>query len=406
MNAIKQTLFALLVVTIAIAGCKKETHNEQKNTEIAAFAPSAEIAVNNGMLVFKTKADMDVTMLEITASDRQAVDAWEQKMGIQTPASVFYKVVAAEDSVSKHYENLPQDEQDYWRAQPQVHSEIYIKALNKGFIREVKEPEGNVYFNYNLSDNAMNSVVNSSGFVMAEDKIMQFTPISIKVITNGDFTLVEKLINTNYSISTDQLIVQMKDVSSDNGTKQYVDPGFNWTTMAPPVANVIWADGWHYWDKNILGNYQKRTRVWINGHSEAYGAHTTTCAYAIQCIHTIRAEYQQKNFWGNWVYNGNQSISVNTSWTYEYGQYSDVTSGCGSNPQWLNWPPGPYNCGGAVNCPTSPFSYSYPTVNNLFINLVPHGIWYAGSGPWFSDAENVHGSLTSNMGGVPFNFSY
>jgi hypothetical protein len=396
MTTIKQTIFGLLIVTISFAGCKKETSNEQKNYDIADFMPSADIAVINGMLVFKTKADMDITMLELAAADRHAVDAWEQKIDIQTPASVFHKVVEAEDSVSKHYKNLSQSEQVYWLAQPQVHSEIYKKALNSGIIKELKEPDGNVYFDFNLSDNSMNSLVNANGFLMVEGKIMQYTPNAIKVILNGDFSLTSKLSKMNQTVSSEDIIVHVIESPSIKNTKQYVDPGFNWTTVP----------AWHYWDKNLLGNYTKRNRVWIDGHSEAYGGHTTTCAYAVQCTHTIRAEYQEKNFWGNWVYSGNQSFSVNTTWTYEYGRYSDVTTGCGSNPQWYNWPFGAYNCGGATNCPDPPFSYSYPTVNNVYINLKPHGIWYSGSGPWFSDAMNVHGTFSSNLGGTSFNFSY
>jgi hypothetical protein len=410
MNTIKQTLFALLIVAIAIAGCKKETQNEQKNTEIAAFAPSAEITVNNGMLVFKTKADMDVTMLEITASDRQAVDVWEQKMGIQTPASVFNKVVAAEDSVSNHYENLPQDEQDYWLTQPQVHSELYKKALALGFIREVKEPDGNVNFDYNLSDNAMNSVVNSDGFVMVEGRIFQYTPNATKTILNGDIKLISSMKSLNYTCTTENVIVQMlEDAVPIRMSKQVqggVYPGFNWTQKKLGLPDPYDGDGWYRWDKNWKGKYTKRKRVWIDGHSERYGTNNDPyCNSAVNCTYIIRAEYQELNFWGNWQYNGNQSFSMSASWSYQYGKYTGISYGCGVYHE-LYYYVAPYNCGGASNCPTSPFSYSYPTVNNAFINLTPHGTWIA-SGPWFYEAFLVnYASLTSSIGGTSFNYSY
>lgn len=59
----------------------------------------------------------DVTKLEIAAANRKAVDLWEQSLGIKTPASIFNAVVFAEDSVSNYYESLPENEQEYWRAQ-------------------------------------------------------------------------------------------------------------------------------------------------------------------------------------------------------------------------------------------------------------------------------------------------
>jgi hypothetical protein len=412
MNTIKQTLFALLIVAIAIAGCKKETQNEQKNTEIAAFAPSAEITVNNGMLVFKTKADMDVTMLEITASDRQAVDAWEQKMGIQTPASVFNKVVAAEDSVSKHYENLPQEEQNYWLTQPQVHSEIYNKAHALGFIQEVKGLDGNVYFDYNLSDNAMNSVVNSDGFVIVEGRIFQYTPDATKTILNGDVKLITSLKSLNTTCTTENIIVQMtKDAVPMRMSKQVqggVYPGFNWTQKKLGLPDPYDGDGWYRWDKNWKGNYTKRKRVWIDGHSERYGTNNNpTCNSAVNCTYIVRAEYQELNFWGTWKYtNNSQSFTMSATWSYQYGKYVDVSYGCGSNPDWFYYV-SPYNCGGAINCPTSPYSYSYPSVNNAFINLTPHGTWIVSNGPWFSDAFLVYSAtLNSTIGGLAFNYVY
>ena len=96
---------------------------------------------------------------------------------------------------------------------------------------------------------------------------------------------------------------------------------------------------------------------------------------------------------------------MSASWSYQYGKYTGISYGCGVYHE-LYYYVAPYNCGGASNCPTSPFSYSYPTVNNAFINLTPHGTWIA-SGPWFYEAFLVnYASLTSSIGGTSFNYSY
>lgn len=113
--------FSILMMVLAALtvfnGCQKDEQQvsvpQSQELTIETFQPTYDVGVKNGMLVFESKLAFDVTKLEIAGADRKAVDLWEQKLGIKTPASIFQAVVFAEDSVSNYYESLPEDEQAY-----------------------------------------------------------------------------------------------------------------------------------------------------------------------------------------------------------------------------------------------------------------------------------------------------
>lgn len=246
------------------------------------FHPTFNVELRNGMLVFESKLAFDVTKLEIAEASRDAVDLWEEKIGIKTYASMFYKVIYAEDSISKYYESLPIDQQKYWLNQPEIHSTIYYQAL--------------------------------------EDKILQVQP-------DGE--------------------------------------------------------GGEYFDD---------------------------CTQFLNCTFVIRAEAQKKNFWGNWTYSDYfPSLTINASWTYSYRDYSSdsyISYGCGLYDCEKNYVSS-YSCTSNPSylCPTSPHSAYYPSVNNAFINLTPHGIW-SSSPKNFSDAFTVHGVLSATIDGKIFNYNW
>jgi len=90
---------------------------------------------------------------------------------------------------------------------PNVHSEVYFQALNAGIIKEITEPDGNVYFDYNLFDKTVGSVVSLEGLVMVEGAIYQYTGNAIKIITDSDFNCIDKLKNKNEFYNNKNLIV-------------------------------------------------------------------------------------------------------------------------------------------------------------------------------------------------------
>ncbi len=367
-----------LMLFFFIACDKENTINEiEKVAEVKAFQPTHNVVVTNGMLSFDSKLAFDVIKLEIASADRKSVDLWEQSIGIKTPASVFYAVVSAEDSISKYYESLPLEEQEYWLKQPEIHSKVYENALSDHIIKLLPDGEGGEYFDINLFDNTTAGVVNMEGLVIVEGQIHQYTSDAIKIITDGDMEKVEKLKSINETFEDDNIVVTV----FDEGRLKSVS-GHNWTQTMD----------WKY------ATNKKRCKVWIDGHSESYGeAYYDNCTHFLNCTFVVRAEAQKKNFWGNWKYSSYwPSLSFTASWSYTYSDYSYdpyISYGCGLYETEKNYVPA-YSCtaNSSFMCPTSPHTAYYPSVNNAYISLTPHGVWASGS-KFFSDAFTVHGTL-------------
>jgi hypothetical protein len=397
-------LLMLLAVLTVFNGCQKDEQQvnvlQSKDLIIEAFKPTYDVGVKNGMLVFESKLAFDVTKLEIAGADRKAVDLWEQKLGIRTPASIFQAVVLAEDSISNYYESLPEDEQAYWREQPEVHSEIYKKALSEQIIQIKPDGEGGEYFDLNLYDKTTASVVNLDGLVIVEGQIHQYTNNAIKLITDGDMGKIEKLKKINATYQDDNILVTVFDNKVFNGENQLKSVSFLTDNYWTRTAN------WKY------PTNRKRVKVWIDGHSEMYGANATDyCSQYVSCTFVVRAEAMQKNFWGNWKYTSYMpGLSFNVTWDYEYMQYNYDPNypypctlyshaefyvpeySCTANPSYV--------------CPTSPHSAYYPSVNNAYLNLTPHGTWQL-SPTWFSDPFMVtHCTFTSTIDGEEFNYTW
>ncbi len=343
------------------------------------------------MLSFESKFDFDVTKLEIAAADQNALNKWEQQVGITTPRQIFNQVVEAEDSVSNYYYSLPENEQEYWRSQPEVNSNTYKKAIEDGILTVVKDKsDGSEYFDYNYYDKSVTGVVNKEGFVMVAGQIHQYTSNGIKIILDGDFSKIKELEKINKTHIGDNLRVTIYD-DSPIKTRGVIS-GYHWS---------VYYDGWE------PSGHKKRVKVEIEGHSEGYGTvYNNSCATQLNCLFYIRGHAQKKNFWGNWKYNKYYpTLTVDMNWTYKYKDYScdpNITSGCGSIACVHTSVPS-YSCAPDPNyvCPTSPYSHSYPNTNNGIYAVTPHGVWQSGAKN-FADAFNVQGYLDAYMDGVRF----
>jgi hypothetical protein len=274
-----------------------------------------------------------------------------------------------------------------------VHSDIYNEALKNNVIKLLPDGEGGEYFDINMYDKTSASVVNMDGLVIVEGQIHQYTSNAIKIITDGDMEKVEKLKAINETFEEDNIVVTVFDESGlKNGKSVY---GHNWTQYS----------SWQY------PTNRKRVKVWIDGHSESYGgAYYDDCTRFLNCTFVVRAEAQKKNFWGNWKYSDYfPNLSFNASWHYSYRDYSCdpyIESGCGLYDCEKSYVPA-YSCTAnpSYMCPTSPYTGYFPSVNNAYINLTPHGVW--SSGPkYFSDAFTVNGNLSATIDGKSFNFNW
>ena len=402
-------VLAFIAVGLSIfSACRKDESqvsqqvNDLQTCEVVtkAFQPTNEIKVNNGMLVFESKMAFDVTKLEIANAERKDVDLWEKQLGIKTPARIFQAVVLAEDSVNNYYESLPENEQEYWRGQPEIHSEIYQDALTKQIIHLKSDEDGGEYFDLNLVDNTAASVVNLYGLVMVEGQIFQYTDNAVKIITDGDMSKIEKLKKIDANYDDDNILVMVYDNRKLDQNNQLKSTSFdtdnNWT----------YDKGWY------KINTKTRVKIWIDGHSEMYGAYASAdCSEYASCTFVVRAEAQKKNFWGNWKYSSYYpSLSFNATWSYQYMQYNydpNYPYPCTLYSHAVDNVPA-YSCTAnpSYMCPTSPHSAYYPSVNNAFINLTPHGFWQL-SQTWFSDPFIVsHCSFSGTIDGVGFSYNW
>jgi hypothetical protein len=259
----------------------------------------------------------------------------------------------------------------------------------------VDDGENDQYFDLNLYDKTAASVINSDGLVMVEGRIYKFTGNGMKIIKDGDFNMVAKLNTTNNHSLNDNIIVADYYNNGLKSTNEITEEDWsnNWTqTMS-----------WYYFAKNWLGNPQKRVMVWVDGHSEHIGSnYSYYCSQELNCTFVVRAQAQEKNFWGNWVYSGYApNLTFSASWSYEYKDYSNdpyIQYGCGLYTTTKNYVPA-YSCTPNPDymCPTSPHTAVYPAANNAYINLTPHGAW-SSNPKFFADAFMVHGTITWSFG--------
>jgi len=260
--------------------------------------------------------------------------------------------------------------------------------------------EGGEYFDLNLCDKTAANVVNLDGLVIVEGQIHQYTNNAIKLITDGDLGKIEKLKKMNETYQDDNILVAVFDNKVFNGDNHLKSASFLSDNNCTKTAN------WNY------PTSKKRVKVWIDGHSEMSGAYAEDgCSEYASCTFYIRAEAMKKNFWGNWKYTSYMpSFSFNATWEYEYYDFSCdpfITQGCGVYNCPKHYVPA-YSCTAEPSyiCPTSPHSAYYPTVNNAFLPLTPHGIWKS-SPTWFYDPFMVtHCSFSSIIDGKSFTYNW
>jgi len=356
-----------------------------------------KFTVENGMLVFESREDMDLTLVELRSLSMEDFNQWETQIEVNTIYGAFNAVIAAEDAISNYYESLPLNEQKKYRDMPEVNSDLYKEMMDRGVIKIIEDNDGTSYFGYAVIDPSMAPILNLDGFVKMENKIYQYTNKGFKIILDGDFAKIPQLQAIKDTHIDDTFVVSVEDENTNNEKAMT----HNWS-----VNNTD--DDWEF-DGN-----RRRYKVWLDGQSyPQYGLTDTDCAKYIRVVHTVRTEAQRRNFWGKWRYTGSfsPSFSFTNQWWYQYSLYDGNVCGLTSTYFTNNIPS--YSCTGNPNypCPTSPHSASYPSTNNGFFNQTPHGLWSA-DGNWpegygyFSNAFFVDGVLTSTYNGTSFNFEY
>jgi hypothetical protein len=360
-----------------------------------AATPSYTAPVmDHGMLTFQTREDLDRTLIQLNHLSFDEYEAWEKAHGLKTIYGEFNRIIAAEDEVNDYYSSLPEEEQEYFRTQPEVHSKEYDAGLEDKIIKIVPDEHGG-YFEYAVVDPAFAPVLNIDGLVRVADRIYQYTDDAVKIITDGDFAKIPDLIRHDGTENLKAITVFY--LSGQNQAKSFEK---DWTKI---LAGRDFEETWDIWK-------DKRWRVWIDGHSnlvELYNDFNPTCAKIISCTHQIRSQAQRKNFWGKYRYTNHFSpqLDINHSWSYNFYVYGGGQCNVGGVLVWSDFVPIiDYNCTGGPNpCPTSPVVTTYPSTNNGYIYQTPHGVWDFYE---FAEAVDATGTLDATYHGTTWNINY
>ena len=380
----------LIALTLSAFGIYLTSCNKSDSIleTVADSNVDQKFTVENGMLVFESRENMDLTIVELRSLSIEDFNQWEIQTGVSTIYGAFNAVIAAEDAISDYYESLPLDEQKKYRDMPEINSNLYKEMMDRGVIKIIQDNDGTSYFGYAVIDPSMAPILNLDGFVKMENKIYQYTNEGFKIILDGDFAKIPQLDAIKGTYTSDEFVVFVEDKDAKG---LYT----NWTVQK----------GWEY-DGN-----KKRYKTWLEGRAyPVYGTDGPDCAQYIQCVFTVRTEAQKKS-WFKWRYSGfHPTLTYTNEWTYDYGVYDG--DACGGSETTLN-NISSYVCSSTPSiypCPTSPHSYGPVSTNNGFFHQTPHGIWNAEDlgYSYFSDGFSVEGYLDATYHGntMDFDFSY
>ena len=232
-------------------------------------------------------------------------DQWFEKFGLTTYGRIFTKVMLAEDSISNYFESLPPEKQEFFRSKPQIYSDIYKDALDKGMIKVVTEPD-NSYFDVNLFDKTSADFVSLDGKIKIGNTVYQFNDCETRIYTDVKDEELKLLADFKPLILDGRLNENLKSMDA-----------YNWSENKNP---------WYY-DHNWLGNPRKKIWAEILGESYmniSFEDETSTCCRSVYSNFVLKGFAQKRNFWGNFVFSGDfvPLIEMEGSWDYEYGYWN------------------------------------------------------------------------------------
>ncbi len=356
-----------LAIMVALISCEDQlsTTNFENERE--------DVYAENGVLHFKNKEVFTLKLNELNSIERADREIWEaQYSSFVSLRKIYDDVVKAEWEISNYYEEISKAGGEIPKAE--VNSQKYVDALNNGSIKIIKDKNGD-YFNFNLYELHYAPVVNSKGLVVVNDTIYQYTLNSVKIITDGNSELINKL--DQFQVSSDEnniIVINYNNYSLDNARTKI---STSWFHPCLPGHD------WHF-------SGSRRWRVWIEGSSYLDGSF-------MYVTNLFRAEGQKKNFWGNWKFSETYCLDIDGTWAIQdviLGDYTSVTLPLAS---------------GVSN---TPINYNSCSVNNASIPIYPHinGYYTSPGGSLarsFKDPVQIIGvNLQVVFGGVGMSIIY
>lgn len=165
----------LLVAITALISCEKES---LENSVDQKTATESILKKENGMLVFKDYAEMEMINNKLNRLTNLELQEWESKNNFQSLASLERKINDAEvEHQEEFFKGLNPNlsvEQYEKMGYFYKHSELYKTYLNKGTIQEKIEKDGSIATELSIKNHLYLHVLNQDGKVMVGNEIVEF----------------------------------------------------------------------------------------------------------------------------------------------------------------------------------------------------------------------------------------
>lgn len=306
----------------------------------------------SGMLSFENEEELHSTLNELNQLSSEQLKSWNEKHKFTSLKEIFNTIMDAEWAINDFYEQSLKDNENAIIPEIPIHSKEYIDGIEKGYIRIVKEDDGE-YIDFNIHEVNMSPVLNKMGMVKVGEQILQFTLDERKVFYN-----LRELTKANASISTDSIFIFRYNNHSTGEMLRTNSNTNTWNYYSLP------GNGWHYDGSN------RRFRAWIQGSS------TVDDYRRLYVSNVLRIEGMKKNIWGNWGYRETYYASASLRWHWQYTANGVTKTDLQSSSM------------------KSPLNWSYDYVNNASINLDPHTSGYyqlSSGGSQYHNGELVPG---------------
>lgn len=352
----KNIFLQLSVVAILIFtnGCQnKEDLHEIQSSKNSQKSPL--IKNENGILSFENKVEFNRALTDIAQMNLEELNNWYENLNFISLNQIFEEVNNAEMKINDFYEQMTPEEleaSDFDPNQPKI-SEEYQNALKNGIIIEISESDGSKSYELNTLETDLAVLLNAERMVIIDDTLYTYSidGYSMRSIRSSENTFISYKMSDNNSGRLNDLVYYTWQWSSRN------------------------ANGWDTHGRD-------RYRVWIEGSSG-----NNSSEYYITNI--LRAQYQWKNIWGNWKYNGSKQFSISSGY-FSYWYQDNINNAVHTA---YTFP---------LSSEISPV-YESPVnfnnyVNNLTIKLFPHITgYYSCNNCWNveslyltqSDVENI-----------------
>lgn len=293
----KIQLLVLASLFCFMFSCQKENIFEDSQLD-NDVEQETNVSVKNGILVFKTRADYDKYIKLYNGKGEERL-LKESELGFRSIASMYYESNKADEELWKSYELLDYDENQFKEAfkngELSLYSEQTLSLIDRGIMKYSEEDN----IDYATCAPYLACVLNEDMMVCVNDSLFQFDDNCIKLITNGDFSLIDKMKSANEANEELGIIV-----AKEKRTKDYYYP----TT-----------DPWLVEKESQSGNSWRSLKLKAGMKLKHYDfISDVNGAYWYYYCYYVKVEVRKKNMWGNWNLSSQPIILYSVNWVRDF----------------------------------------------------------------------------------------